>query len=172
MQATTRSFNLFQFPALVLFICGLVCTGGCTTLGSSIEVKQTPAQSLFRYKSVAVEVANRDLDFSTNEVDQLTSSILDGLRKSGRFDKVYESATSDKHDADLKLFVLVEFVMGPNTHGVQSIETSVTLTNLGNGKTLATALVNSHSEWALFGGHMTNAIAKLSDQIVDFTTKL
>jgi hypothetical protein len=54
---------------------------------------------------------------------------------------------------------------------VQSIEASVALTDLRDGNTLATALVNAHSEWALFGGHMTNAIAKLSDQIVDFATK-
>ena len=134
-------------------------------------MKQSPAQSLSRYRIVALEVANKDLDFSTNEVDQLTGSILDGLRKSGRFDKVYDSATSDEHDADLKLSVLVEFVIGPNTHSVQSIESSVALRDPGDGKTLATALVNSHSEWALFGGHMANAIAKLSDQIVDFSTK-
>ena len=121
---------------------------------------------------MAVEVTNKDLDFDTNEVDQLTSSILGGLRKSGRFDKVYAYSQSDEHDADLKLSVLVEFVVGLNMkNNVQSIETSVALTDIGDGKTLATALVNSHSEWALFGNHMTNAIAKLSDQIVDFTTK-
>jgi hypothetical protein len=171
MKVGTRSINFIQFSALILFICGLVCTGGCTTPGSSIEVKQTPAQSLSRYKIVAVEVTNKDPDFDTNDVDQLTGSILDGLRKSARFDKVYASATSDEHDADLKLSVAVQFVIAANMNKVQSIETSVALTDLGDGKTLATALVNSHSEWSLFGGRMTNAIAKLSDQIVDFTTK-
>jgi hypothetical protein len=171
MKTGTRSFNPFQFSALILFVCGLVCTCGCTTPGSSIEVKQTSAQSLSIYKSVAVEVTNKDLDFSTNEVDQLTSSILGGLRKSGRFDKVYDSTTPDEHNADLKLSVVVQFVLAVNMNKVQSIETSVALTDLRDRKTLATALVNSHSEWALFGGHMTNAIAKLSDKIVDFATK-
>jgi hypothetical protein len=171
MKTSNRFCNLFQLSAFILFICGLVCSGGCTTAGSSIEVKQTPAQSLSRYKIVAVEVNNKDPDFDTNEADQLTGSILDGLRKSGRFDKVYTSATSDEHDADLKLSVVVQFVIAANMKKVQSIETSVALTDLGDGKTLAAALISSHSEWSLFGGKMTNAIAKLSDQIVDFTTK-
>jgi len=171
MKTGNRSCSLFQLSALILFVCGLLCISGCTTPGSSIQVKQTPAQSLSGYKIVAVEVTNMDLDFDTNEVDRLTGSIVDGLRKSGRFDKVYDSATSDEHDADLKLSIVVQFVLAANMNKVQSIETSVALTDLGDGKTLATALVNSHSEWALFGGHMTNAIAKLSDQIIDFTTK-
>lgn len=166
-----RFFHLIQFSALLLFICGLICTSGCTTAGTSIEVKQTPAISLSRYKIVAVEVTTKDLDFDSKEVDQLTGSILDGLRKSARFDKVYASATSDEYDADLKLSVVVQFVVGPNMHSVQSIETSVALIDPGDGKTLAAALVNSHTEWALFGGNMTKAIARLGDQIVDFTTK-
>lgn len=171
MSARTHSFDLFRFAALILFVCGLVCAGGCTTAGSSIEVKQAPAGSLSGHKIIVVEVTTRDLDFSPEQVGQLTSSIVDSLRKSGRYDKVYASPTSDEHDADLKLSVLVEFVIGPNMHSVQSIESSVALTDPGDGKTLGTALVNAHSEWALFGGKMTNAIAKLSDQIVDFTTK-
>ena len=171
MKAGTHSFNLFQFTGLLLFMCGLICAGGCTTAGSSIEVKQAPAGSLSGHKIVAVEVSTRDLDFSPKQVDLLTDSIVDGLRKSARFDNVYDSATSDEHDADLKLSVVVQFVVGPNTHHVQSIESSVALMDPGDGKTLASALVNSHTEWALFGGKMTNAITRLSDQIVDFTTK-
>jgi hypothetical protein len=171
MKTGNRSCNLFQLSVFVLFICGLVCAGGCTTPGSSIEVKQTPAHTLSRYKTLAVEITNKDPDFGTNEVDQLTGSILGGLRKSGRFDKVYDGTTPDEHNAGLKLSVVVQLVLAANMNKVQSIEASVALTDLRDGKTLATALVNAHSEWALFGGHMTNAIAKLNDQIVDFATK-
>ena len=172
MKTSNCSCNLFQLSSFILSICGLLCVGGCTTPESSIEVKQTPAKTLSGYKIVAVEVTNKDLDFDSNEVDQLTGSILDGLSKSSRFDKVYACSSSDEHDADLKLSVTVQFVITANMNKVQSLETSVALIDTGNGKTLAAALVNSHSEWAFFGGHMTNAIAKLSDQIVDFATKL
>jgi hypothetical protein len=172
MKANARPFNLIQFSALILFVCGLlVCAGGCTTPGSSIEVKQTPAQDLSKYKSIAVEVTNKDPDFDANEVDHLTDSILDGLRKSARFDKVYANSSPNEHNTDLKLSVAVQFVVAANMNKVQSIETSVAFIDTGDGKTLASASVNSHTEWALFGGHMTNAIVKLSDQIVDFATK-
>jgi hypothetical protein len=172
MKTSIPSFNLVPFSVLILFICGLVCTGGCTSAGTSMEVKQTPATNLSRYKIVAVEVTTKDLDFDTNQIDQLTGSILDGLHKSARFDKVYASSSSDEHDADLKLSVVVQFVLGPNMNKVQSIETSVALTDTGDGKTLASALVNSHTEWSLFGGNMNKAITMLGDQIVDFTIKL
>ena len=172
MKASTRSFNLIQFFALILFICGLVCAGGCTSAGTNIDVKQTPAISLPRYKIVAVEVTTKDPDFDSKEIGQLTGSILDGLRKSARFDKVYASSSSDKYDADLKLSVAVQFVVGANMNKVQSIETSVTLIDPADGKTLASALINSHTEWRLLGGNMTKAITRLGDQIVDFTTKL
>lgn len=171
MKVGHRARHLFQSSILIVIICGLVCAAGCTTPGSGIEVKQTSVKPLSGYKIVAVEVTNKDLDFGTNEVDQLTGSILDDLRRSGRFNKVYDSTTSDEHDADLKLSVVVQFVLAANMNKVQSIETFVALTDLGNGKMLASANVNSHSEWAFLGGHMTNAIAKLSGQIVDFATK-
>ena len=157
---------------MILFICGLVCAGGCTTAGSSIEVKQTPTISLSGYKGIAVEVATKDLDFKTNELDQLICSLLDGLRRSAKFDKVCTLSSSDAHEANLKLFVVVQLVVAANVNKVQSIETSVALIDPADGKMLANALVNSHSEWKLFGGNMAKAIASLSDQIVEFTTKL
>lgn len=169
MKANTRFFHLSQFSILFLFICGIVCLTGCTTPGSSIEVKQAPAESLVRHKVVAVDVANRDGDFGPDDVSFLSKSLVNDLRKSGRFDKVYDATTSStEHDADLRLSVLVEFVL---LYNVKSIESSVTLTDTTSGKTLATAAVNSHSEAAFLGGHMTNAIAQLSGQIVDFATQ-
>ena len=172
MNTGTRSLRLIQFSALILFICGLVYAGGCTTPpGSNIDVKQSLIGGLSSHKIVAVDVTTKDLDFTPEQVRQLTGAIVDGLRKSARFDKIYDSATTNEHDADLKLSVRVEFVMGPNRYRVQSIESSLTLIDPSDDKTLAMVLVNSHSEWRLFGGHMTNAIAQLSDQIVNFTTK-
>lgn len=173
MKTGTRFFQPIRCTGLLLFICWLACAGGCTTPpGSSIEVKQALVGGLSGHKIVAVDVTTRDADFSPKQVGQLTSAIVDGLRKSDRFDEVYDSATAKEHDADLKLSVLVVFVMGPNLHGVQSIESTVALTDPADGKTLASASVNAHSEWAFWGGgHMTNAIAQLSGQIVDFTTK-
>jgi len=169
MKAGIPSFDLFQFAGLLLFICGLICTGGCSTPpGGTIEAKQAPIGGLPRHKIVAVEVTTRDADFTSNQVELLANSIVDGLRKVNQFDRVYDSATANEHDADLKLSVLVELVL---LYNVKSIESSVKLTDLGDGKTLAAANVNSHSESAFFGGHMTNAIAQLSGQIVDFTIK-
>ena len=167
MKTSVCLFHFIRFPILVLF-CGLVWITGCTTPGSSIEVKQTPAESLVRYKIVAVDVANRDADFSRGCVILLSNYLVDDLRKSGRFEKVYESPYTSESDADLKLSVLVELAVFTN---VKSIESSVRLTDTASGKTVATALVNAHSESAFLGGQITNAIAKLSDQIVDFTTQ-
>jgi len=172
MKTGAHFSHLTRFSVLLLYICGLVCAGGCTAPpGSSIEVKQAPVGGVSKHKIVSVEVTTRDTDFSPKQVDLLTDSIADGLRKSARFDKIYVGTTSNEHEADLKLSVVVQFVIGPNTHKVQSIESSVVLTDPSDGKTLASANVNAHSGWALFGGHMTNAIAQLSDQIVDFATK-
>jgi len=165
---TSTSFHISLDRLRFLFICGLGCVGGCTVPGSSIQVKQAPVASLAQYKVVAVDITTKDLDFSPKQVELLTGSIVDGLRKSARFDKVYSSPKSDERDADLKLSVLVEFVL---LYNVKSIEGSVVLTDTGDGKALASAQVNAHSEAALFGGQMTNAISKLSDQIVDFTTR-
>jgi hypothetical protein len=157
-----------RLAILVLCICGTALIAGCTAPGSSIEVKEAPAGSLNPYKIVAVEATTGDADFDSNQVNFLTISIIDRLRESGRFDKVYDSTSSTEHDANLKLSVLVEFVL---VYNVKSIESSVALTDITDGKTLAAALVNAHSESAFLGGKMTNAIAKLSDQIVDFATQ-
>ena len=141
---------------------------GCTTPGSNIEVKQAPAESLARYKILAVDVITRDPDFSPGYVVLLSNALVDDLRKSGRFDKVYDSPYTSEHDADLKLSLLVELSVFDN---VKSIESSVTLKDTADGKTIATALVNAHSESAFLGGQMTNAINQLSDRIVDFATQ-
>ncbi len=168
MPANARFFRFVRFPILFLFICGAACLTGCTTPGSSIEVKQAPTENLKRYQTVVVDVANRDADFTTNDVIFLGDSLVNDLRKSGRFDKVYDSATPTEHPADLKLSVLVDFVV---LYNVKSIESSVTLTDTANGKMFATAQINSHSESAFLGGHMTNAITQLSSRIVGFATQ-
>ena len=171
MKTSTGSIVFIQLCAFSVFTFGLIFTGGCTAPNSSIEVQQTPTGSLSKYNIISVEVTTKDLDFDEKEIDQLTGSILAGLRKSARFDKVYAASFSDENDADLKLSVVIRFVEAVNYKGVQSIETSLALTDSGNGETLASAFVNSNSGWALFGGKMTNAIVKLRDQIVDFVTK-
>ena len=141
---------------------------GCATPGSSIEVKQAPAASLAQYKTVEIEVTNRDDDFSSYDGLQLDQFLADDLRKSGRFEQIsYYNDSSTEH-ADLKLSVLVEFVLLYNS---KSIESSVTLTDTATGKTMAQALIDAHSESAFMGGHMTNAIAQLSNQIVSFATQ-
>jgi hypothetical protein len=168
MKANTSFFHFFRFPILFLFICGVVGITGCTTPGSSIEVKQAPAESLARYKILAVDVTSKDPDFSPGYVVLLSNSLVDDLRKSGRFEKVYDAPYTSERDANLKLSVLVEFSVFDN---VKSIESSVTLTDAAGGKTIATALINAHSESAFLGGQMTNAINQLSDRIVDFATQ-
>lgn len=168
MQANTCSFHLFRLPILSFFLGGLVLLTGCTTPGSSIEVKRAPAGNLARYKIVAIDVASRDDDFGRGYVILLSNALVDDLRKSGRFDKVYDGPSTSESDADLKLSVLVELAVFTN---VKSIDSSVTLTDAASGRTLAAAHVNAHSESAFFGGQMTNAINKLNDQIVDFATQ-
>jgi hypothetical protein len=168
MYTYTNFIHFNRFLILVLFTCGFVSITGCTTPGSSIEVKQAPAESLARYKTVAIDVASRDADFNPAYVVLLSNALVDDLSKSGSFQKVYDSASTSERDADLKLSVLVEFTLFYN---VKSIESSVTLTETADGKTLAMALVNANSESALRGGKMTNAIAKLSEQIVSFATR-
>lgn len=168
MKANPRPFRFTQFAILFLFICGVVWVTGCTTPGGSIEVKQPPVERLARYKTVVVDVANKDADFSPNDVALLSNSLVNDLRESGKFDKVYDSDSSSKQDADLKVSVLVQFVL---LYNVKSIESSVTLTDTADGKSLAKATIDAHSESAFQGGHMTNAIAQLSRQIVDFATQ-
>jgi len=158
MKTSICFFWFTQFSILFLFICGAVWVTGCTVPGSSIEVKQAPEASLNRYKIVAVDVTTKDADFNPNQVDFMTKCIVEQLRESARFVKVYDINSSTEHDADLKLSVFVEFVL---LYNVKSIESSVTLTDTADGKARATALVNAHSESALLGGQMTNAIAKL-----------
>ncbi|HUE35925.1 MAG TPA: hypothetical protein VMO20_00940 [Candidatus Acidoferrum sp.] len=165
MKIHTPFSRFTRFSILVLFACGFVWLTGCTTPGSSIEVKQAPVVSLARYKIVAVDVVSRDADFSPGYVVLLSNALVDDLRKSGRFDKVYDSSFTSERDADLKLSVLVELVL---VYNVKSIESSVTLTDIANGKTLAKAVVDAHSESAFLGGQMTNAITKLNEQVVTF----
>ena len=141
---------------------------GCTAPGGNIEVKQAPAESLARYKIIAVDVTNRDGDFSPEDVGFLSNALVDDLRKSGRFEKVYDSTSSKEHDADLKLSVLIKFVL---LYNVKHIESSVTLTDAASGKILAAADVNAYSESAFQGGQMENAIAQLNDKIVNFATQ-
>jgi len=107
MKTNTHFTNLIQFSILLLFICGLACTAGCTSAGTGIEVKQTPAISRSKHKTITVVVTTKDLDFDSKEIDQLTGCIVDGLRKSSKFDTVY-AISSDKNDADLKLSVVVQ----------------------------------------------------------------
>jgi len=171
MKFSRRFVISIQLCTISFFIFGFICAGGCTAPGSSIEVQQTPAASLFKYKIISVEVTTKDLDFDEMEIDQLTGSILSGLRKSARFDKVYAASFSDENDADLKLSVVIRFVEAVNYKSAQSIESSMVLVDSGNGETLARAFVNSDSGRGLFGGKMTNAIVTLSNQIVDFVTK-
>lgn len=160
----------FQCVILLLLLGGVICLGGCSTPpGGSVQWIQAPGGTLSQYKSIAVVVNTKDADFSPNDVSQLKSFIIEDLRKSARYEKVYDGLFTSEHDVDLRLSVLVEFAVGPNTHKVQSIESRVTLIDIGDGKTVATALINGHSEWALFGGHMTNAMMKLSEQIIEFT---
>ena len=162
MQTATRFFILF------LFLCGVAGLTGCMTPGSSIEVKQVPAESLAKYKTITIDVANRDADFTTNDVIFLNDSLVNDFRKSGRFEKVYDNSSPNEHDADLKLSVSVDLVM---LYNVKNIESTAVLTDIANGKSLATAQIDSHSESAFLGGHMTNAITQLSDRIVSFATQ-
>lgn len=157
--------------SVCLFVCGLLCTSGCTTAGASVEIKQAPPINLSQYKTIAVAVTTRDPDFDAKQIRQLTDSILGGLRKSAKFDKAYATVSEVEPTTDLKLSVIVQFVVGPNRHRVQSIESTVALIDLGDGRTLGSANINSHTEWALFGGNMHKAIASLGDQIVDFVIK-
>jgi hypothetical protein len=164
MKPSTRFLLLIQCLALLALV------GGCASAGTNVEVKQPPAFNLSKYKIIAVEVTTKDPDFDTKEINQLTGAVLDGLKASGKFDKVYGSSSPDEHDATLKLSVVVQFVVGPNMDKVQSIETSVTLMDIATGNTLARANANSHTEWALWGGNMPKAITRLGNQIVDFAT--
>jgi len=172
LKTNTRFSQLIQFSIWLLFICGLACTDGCTSARTSIEVKQTPAISPSKYKVIAVEVTTKDLDFDSTETDQLTGSIVDGLRKSAKFENVYAISSSSEHDADLKLSVVIQFTVGANINRTQNVETSVTLTDTGDGKTVADATVNASTGWNFFGVNMSKAIIKLGDQIVEFVTKL
>jgi hypothetical protein len=162
-------FHFVRFSIWFLFLGGLVGVTGCTTPGSTMEVKQTLLKSPGRYKIVAIDVTSRDADFGPGYVALLDNSLINDLRNSGKFERVYDTSLSSERDADLKLSVLVEFTLFYN---VKHIEGSVTLTDAAGGKTLATASINAHSEFNLFmGGQMTNAIAKLSDQVVGFVTQ-
>ena len=158
----------FQFAAACLFICGLLSTSGCTTAGTSVEVKQPPALNFSSPQTIAVAVTTRDADFNPIQVKLLKDAIINGLRKSTKFDKVYGIASTNEPAKGLKLSVVVQFVIGPNMHKVQSVETSVALMNQSDGQTLGNANINVHTEWAFFGGNMNKAIASLGDQIVNF----
>jgi hypothetical protein len=171
MKAHAQFAHLIKFSALVSFICGLICASGCTSASTSIEVKQAPATSPFKHKTIVVEVTTKDLDFDSKEIDQLTGSIVDGLRKSAKFENVYVISSSGGHDADLKLSVLIQFTVGANINRTENVETSVTLTDTGDGKTIADATVNYSTGWNFFGVNMSKAIVRLGDQIVDFVTK-
>ncbi len=157
-----------QFSAVCLFVCGLLCTSGCTTAGTSIEVKQTPAINFSQNQTVMVIVKTRDADFNPKQVEQLADAIIDGLRKSAKFDKVYGITSVVEPFTNLKLSVVVQFVVVQN---VWSIETTVSLIDLRDGMTLGKANINSHTEWAFFGGNVSNAIDRLGDQIVNFVIK-
>lgn len=160
----------FNYATLLIIVGVVISLCGCTTpAGGSIQVIQAPGGNLSQHKSIAVAVDTKDADFSPKDVSRLKGFIIEGLRKSARYEKVYADLSPAEQDVVLNLSVHVEFVVGPNTHKVQSIESRVTLTKQSDGKTIGTALVKAHSEWALFGGHMTNAMAKLSEQIVEFT---
>lgn len=161
--------RLFQWTALILLAGALVCTNGCTSPGSSVEVKQSPVFNPAKYKTIAVDVAVKDTDFNELQKLQLIDFIQDRLRKSGKFDKVYVDTPSLKHEVDMKLSVTVEFVVGPNFNRTQHIETSVTLISCGDGKTLASAAINADTGWAFFGTNMKKAIDRLSTEIVSYT---
>jgi len=171
MKAHAKFLHLIKFSALLSLICGLIGASGCTSASTSIEAKQTQSISRSRYKIIAVEVTTKDLDFDSKKIDQLTGSIVDGLRKSAKFDNVYVISSSGEHDADLKLSVVIQFTVGANINRTQNVETSVTLTDTGDGKTIADATVNSSPGWNFFGVNMSKAIVRLGDQIVDFVTK-
>jgi hypothetical protein len=171
MKAHAKFLHLIKFSALLSFVCGLIVASGCTSASTSIEAKQTQSISLSRYKIIAVEVTTKDLDFDSKKIDQLTGSIIDGLRKSAKFDNVYAISPSGEHDADLKLSVVIQFTVRANINRTQNVETTVTLTDTSDGKTIADATVNSSTGWNFFGVNMSKAIVRLGDQIVDFVTK-
>lgn len=171
MNGRARFSRWLPWTILLGFVAGMMAAAGCTSAGASAEVKQTASARLTGHRSVVVEVATKDLDFDPRQTDQLAKAILDGLGKSGRFDKVCETMP-DPAAGDLKLSVVVQLAVGPNMGHVQSIETIVTVASARDGKTLASANVNAHTAWSLFGGNMSQAIAKLSDQIVDYVTGL
>ncbi len=160
----------FQHVMSLLLVGLVVSLSGCTTpQGGSMKVIQAPDGDLSKYKTIDVAVTSKDADFSPKDVALLKGFIVEDLRKSGRYETVYAGTSSTERPVDLKLSVLVEFVIGPNTHKVQSIEGRVALTDQSEGKTLGAASIKGYSEWALFGGHMTNAMAEFSKQIVNFS---
>jgi hypothetical protein len=171
MNADAPRFRLAQIAALLAGVVALACVAGCASAGANVDVKQPPTTSLSKYKTVELNVTTKDLDFKVQQLTQLTSRIVDGLRKSGQFDQVSTNSAVLNTNASLKLAVEVQLVIGPNTGHVQSIETVVVLADASSGETVARANVNSHTAWSLLGGNMTKTVNSLGDQIVDFAIK-
>ena len=68
----------------------VVSLNGCTTPpGGSIQVIQAPGKILSQHKSIAVAVATKDADFRPEDVARLKGFIIEDLRKSERYEKVY-----------------------------------------------------------------------------------
>jgi hypothetical protein len=170
------------FLFALLSVAAVFSITGCASSGSGIEVQQSPVMGLNRYKIVAVDVSTQDPDFESTKIEQLTGSILTRLRNSGKFYKVYATSFTIQHDADLRLSVVVQFVVNGERHSAiyvnkpSSVDASVALIEASNGKALASAIVHSHTGSALVPGisqapTMSDAIEKLSDQIVTFVIK-
>ena len=121
MKNITRFVRTIQFSAARFLIFGLLCTGGCVAVNTSIEPQQTPSASLNKYKIVAVDISTQNPNFDSQKIDQLTGSVLAGLRKSGKFEKVYAANYSVEHNADLKLSVVVKFAVVESKQDITTV---------------------------------------------------
>jgi hypothetical protein len=164
--------NFIPFFAFFFFLSGVVCNIGCRSVNATVEMQQNPVVNLSKYKIIVIDVSSKDPDFNSTEIDQLTDSIVSGLRNSARFEKVYAASSKIEHDADLKLSVTVQLAISPTLNGTQSLESSAVLTDASDGKKLAEATVKSGTGAGLFGVKTSTVIARLGDQIVDFVEKL
>jgi hypothetical protein len=181
--------NLFP----VCFI-SLLLTSGCVygpKEGSGINIIQAPSVSLNKYKIVAVEVSD---DFNTgNPVSantQLAGFIAAGLHQSGKFDKVYSTAFTVEHDADLRLSVVltksedlvnhfdITYIGGPlsgrhvwDVKYGRALAALVRVIDARDGKTITSADIRSRT---IIGGVVvttdTDTVKILGDAIVRFVT--